>query len=248
MKNSYYFPHDYHARHDPKLERLRMEVGPIGDGIYWDLIEILYEEGGQLPLKHLPLIAKTLNTTIELVTKVVKSSELFSINGDKFYSKSLLERLKRINARRRRAISSANKRWKAKAMPTHSEGNAIKESKVKESKESKESKVKESRVKRREDTNAQPSDIDFIKKLKANPAYQHINIDNELNKMDAWLLVHKDRQKTRRFIVGWLNKIDKPIDTTPKHIPRPDPKCDICKGKGRILEGALKGAICLCVK
>jgi Leucine-rich repeat (LRR) protein len=24
MKDTYYFPHDYHARHDPKLEKLRM--------------------------------------------------------------------------------------------------------------------------------------------------------------------------------------------------------------------------------
>jgi hypothetical protein len=60
------------------------------------------------------------------------------------------------------------------------------------------------------------SDEDFIKKLKETPAYKNINIDNELAKMDAWLLVHKGRQKTRRFIVNWLNKIDKPMDIIAK--------------------------------
>jgi hypothetical protein len=52
---------------------------------------------------------------------------------------------------------------------------------------------------------------DFVKSLKTNPAYEHINIDIELAKMDAWLSTHKGRQKTRRFVVNWLNKIDRPI-------------------------------------
>lgn len=133
-KDTYYFPHDYHARHDPKLEDLRMEIGPVGDGIYWDLVEMLYEQGGYLPLKNIPLFAKVLNTTEELLEKVIKTSELFVVNGDNFYSESLIARLKHINTKRRKAIGSANKRWNAKAMPTHSEGNAIKESKVKERK------------------------------------------------------------------------------------------------------------------
>ena len=52
----------------------------------------------------------------------------------------------------------------------------------------------------------------FIQSLKTNPAYKHINIDTELGKMDAWLLAHKGRQKTKRFIVRWLNKIEIPME------------------------------------
>ena len=51
----------------------------------------------------------------------------------------------------------------------------------------------------------------FVLLLKNNPAYSHINIDFELGKMDAWLLVHPGRQKTKRFIVRWLNRIEKPM-------------------------------------
>jgi hypothetical protein len=65
------------------------------------------------------------------------------------------------------------------------------------------------------------SDIDFLKALKDNPAYKHINIDIELNKMDAYLLTHKGRQKTRRFIVGWLNRIDRPLQATPQRRAEP---------------------------
>lgn len=52
---------------------------------------------------------------------------------------------------------------------------------------------------------------DFLTFLKTNIAYSHINIEIELAKMDAWLSAHPGRQKTKKFIINWLNKIEKPI-------------------------------------
>jgi hypothetical protein len=43
--------------------------------------------------------------------------------------------------------------------------------------------------------------------------------------MDAWLLIKPERKKTRKFIVNWLNKIEKPFPTqsyNPKPIPNPE--------------------------
>jgi hypothetical protein len=134
MKNSYYFPHDYHARHDPKLEKLRICIGLEGVGLYWCLIEMLYENGGYLLIKDQPFIAKALDTTEELLEEVINQYNLFEKHQDTFCSQSQLVRLKHINGKRWKAKVSANKRWNANAMPTHSEGNAIKYSKVKESK------------------------------------------------------------------------------------------------------------------
>lgn len=51
----------------------------------------------------------------------------------------------------------------------------------------------------------------FIEQLKANPIYSHINIDRELGKMDAWILANPGRVKNKRFVLGWLNKIEVPI-------------------------------------
>lgn len=59
------------------------------------------------------------------------------------------------------------------------------------------------------------TDAEFLADLKKNLAYAHIDIDRELAKMDAWLLLRPNRQKTRRFIVSWLNRIEKPIGPTP---------------------------------
>jgi len=62
-----------------------------------------------------------------------------------------------------------------------------------------------------EKNNIYPSDEEFIISLKNNSAYKHIDIISELGKMDAWLSARPGRQKTRRFIVNWLNKIEKPL-------------------------------------
>lgn len=56
------------------------------------------------------------------------------------------------------------------------------------------------------------SDEDFITALKSNPAYHGVDVDGELGKMDAWLLAARGRrQKTRKFIVNWLNRVDRPL-------------------------------------
>ena len=62
------------------------------------------------------------------------------------------------------------------------------------------------------------SDTNFIKLLKANPAYKGVDIDRELAKMDAWFLTPKGsrRRKTKRFIVSWLNRCDAVVQFDPK--------------------------------
>ena len=57
------------------------------------------------------------------------------------------------------------------------------------------------------------ADGQFLNALKANPAYQGINIDVEMGKLDAWLLTPKGRgkQKTRQRVVNWLNRTDRPM-------------------------------------
>jgi len=53
------------------------------------------------------------------------------------------------------------------------------------------------------------SDEDFLKSLKEK--FTWVDFDSTMIKIDAWLLAHPERKKTRRFIVAWLNKIEKPI-------------------------------------
>lgn len=55
---------------------------------------------------------------------------------------------------------------------------------------------------------------EFLAGLKTSPAYAHVNIDLELAKMDVWLSSprNKNRTKTPRFVINWLNRIEAPLN------------------------------------
>lgn len=48
MKSSEYFSHDYNARNDEKLLKLRSEYGWEGYGVFWGLIEMMAENEGRI--------------------------------------------------------------------------------------------------------------------------------------------------------------------------------------------------------
>ena len=139
---SEYFSHDYNARNDLNMKKLFMGEGLSGIGLYWCLVEMLYEKNGYIALDYIPIIAFDLRTTEETVHRVIDKYELFCKNDTHFFSNSVLKRLEMRKEKSEKAKISANARWNnANAMRTHSESNAIKENKIKE-KESKEKKIK----------------------------------------------------------------------------------------------------------
>jgi len=146
-KESYYFSHDYGSRNDPKLVKVLMKLGQAGKGVYWDLIEMLYEQGGYLMLSDCDSYAFALRTDEECITKLINDFGLFENDGEKFWSNSVLSRLDKRDSKSQKAKESALKRWNkadsnanaskknANALQSHCEPNAIKESKGKENKE-----------------------------------------------------------------------------------------------------------------
>lgn len=76
MKESYYFPHDYHARNDPKCAALLSDFGVAGYGLYWCVIEILHEQkDGKLEKfpKLFSGLAYDFNVSVEAVTKQIEA-------------------------------------------------------------------------------------------------------------------------------------------------------------------------------
>jgi len=130
-KDTYYFSHDYHARSDKKMIRMLAKSGVESIGIYWCLIEMLYEEGGFLPLEECDCIADELRTQCERIENVIKDYKLFDNDGVRFWSKSVLNRIDLRNEKSKKAQQSAKNRWEkhANALQSQSEGNAIKEKK-----------------------------------------------------------------------------------------------------------------------
>jgi len=92
-KEAFYFPHDYEAIGDPKLQALVGEFGAVGYGVFWRIIEMLHsDQDHKLPLKQYIFIAiaKQMLTSAEQIEAIVKQNievyELFNSDGQYFWS------------------------------------------------------------------------------------------------------------------------------------------------------------------
>lgn len=133
-KETFYFSHDYNSRNDPKMVSLLMKTGVVGVGVYWCVVEMLYEQGGYVKLNECERIAFELRVDSELVRKVIESN-LFERNEEIFWSESVIRRTNERKVKSAKARESANIGWEIrKGMRTHSDPNAIKERKGKENK------------------------------------------------------------------------------------------------------------------
>ena len=134
-----YFSHDYKARHDRKLVNLLMKKGAEGIGIFWCIIEMLYEDGGRINTSEYERITFELRSNYDTVKSVIEDFKLFKIDGEHFYSESVLDRLKQRSDKSAKARESISKRWeKSKntdVIRTYNDGNTKKESKGKEKRE-----------------------------------------------------------------------------------------------------------------
>lgn len=87
-----YFPHDYNARTDPKLQNVMMHLKVAGIGIYWCIIEQLYEQGGKIPLSDIKAIAFYLRVKQDVVSRLINDYGLFEKDDEYFWSESVLNR------------------------------------------------------------------------------------------------------------------------------------------------------------
>lgn len=111
-KKKFFFKHDYDARNDPKIVRLMADLGMRGVGIYWCLVEKLYQEGGYIATEHLNSVAFELHEEYKCITNVLSLYNLFQNDGEKYWSESVLRRIeetKNVSEKRKNAINS---RWK----------------------------------------------------------------------------------------------------------------------------------------
>jgi uncharacterized protein YdaU (DUF1376 family) len=119
LKDAFYFPHDYNATRDPKIVKLIRTLGYEGYGLYWALIERLYENGGRVSEDYEQL-AYELRTEAGKVKAVISGFALFAVADGMIGSCSIDRRLEERRNRSEAARDSANARW----MRPHSDGNA----------------------------------------------------------------------------------------------------------------------------
>jgi hypothetical protein len=134
-KDTFYFSHDYNSRNDEKIKFLLRKHGFIGYGLFWAIIEDLYNNANALRTDY-EGIAYDFRVDVLLIESIIKDFDLFVFEGDTFGSLSVQKRIDERDSKSVKARESAHKRWtNANAMQSQCEGNAIKESKGKENKE-----------------------------------------------------------------------------------------------------------------
>lgn len=138
-KDTFYFSHDFNTRNDIKIKKLIAKHGYLGYGLFWAIIEELYNNTNVLPNDY-DCIAFDLRCDSELVKSIINEFDLFVVDTENFGSLSIQRRLNERNEKSKKARESVLARWKKKkedtnVLQSYYDSNTIKESKVKESKE-----------------------------------------------------------------------------------------------------------------
>lgn len=110
MKDAFYFSHDYNARNDEKIKKLIRKYGMEGYGIFWSIVEDLYNNANALRTDY-EGIAYDLRTDTEKVKDIVNKFDLFEIKNEHFNSRSIERRLDERRKKTELARKSANTRW-----------------------------------------------------------------------------------------------------------------------------------------
>ncbi len=143
MKKTY-LQHQSNSFTDIKIIKMRSRLGIESYGIFWALLELLFNEENKLCIDDYSVLAFNLQCDADKLKSVIEDFDLFVIEDGCFYSKRLNEHIDTINSKSAKAKESASKRWNnANAKRTQSDSNA---SRVEYSKVDK-SKVKKSNKK-----------------------------------------------------------------------------------------------------
>ena len=124
MKKTY-FLHESSSFNDYKIIKLRSKLGIEAYGIFWAVLELLFNEENKLCINDYDALAFSLQCDPTKLKQVIEDFDLFVVDDDCFYSKRLNNHIEDINTKSNKAKENANKRWNnASAMPSHLNGNA----------------------------------------------------------------------------------------------------------------------------
>lgn len=132
-KESYYFSHDANARKDEKVLCLLVEHGYEGYGIYWALIEMMFEnQDTAISRKLLKGIAYDLRIDITKLQSVITtcySVNLFQADKEKIWSNSLRRRKAEWEEKRKKRSEAGKRgmasRWSPDNNVTNPDNNVI---------------------------------------------------------------------------------------------------------------------------
>jgi hypothetical protein len=210
-----WFKHLTSSHEDPDISDAWDKFGPIGPLIFWVILEIYGREFSRLNGRgQLTLSWKYFLNKVRTKRKTSENILAFYRERSRILSEIFPECVK-IKIPKFLEMSS---NWvrREKRRPIEVPIKAPKEAPTKaptiiEAINKKKNLEKDNYISRlvKKPTQVSITDEDFLSSLKEK--FTWVDFETVMVKMDAWLLAHPGRKKTRRFIVNWLNKIEKPI-------------------------------------
>lgn len=91
MKKRKSFKHSSSLRNENAMVRLRIALGPAGYGIYFMLVEKLYQTGSPIDAEQLDILAYEFHCTLEQISAVVNDFGLFILTEEGYILPEMLE-------------------------------------------------------------------------------------------------------------------------------------------------------------
>jgi hypothetical protein len=214
--DTYYFSHDYNTRSNQKIKNLLQKHGATGYGLFWMIIEDLYNNANALRSDY-DSIAYDLRSDSETIRSIINDFDLFIVKRNIFGSPSVQKRLDKRKEKSEKAKLSAMKRWEndnisgkpeeksqtesnTDAMRSHTDSNAIKERKGKEIKEN----ISKSKQERLEDFKLE---LESYKEVYGSAMIQKFfNYWVQSNPADKKMLFEKQKAfEISRRLITWKN-------------------------------------------
>lgn len=108
---SEYINHKISNRSEYVFRKLIERKGAAAYGVYWYIIEELYESGGKMFFKEIEPISKALCVRKDFVASVIKSFSLFQYDSESFWSDEVIEQIEKRQKLKNKRKEAANKRW-----------------------------------------------------------------------------------------------------------------------------------------
>ena len=107
----HWFKHDFYTCMDQKGQRLDFKYPVVGYGIFFKVIELLYQNNGKLEY-DLDFISFAICYDKDVINSVLNDFDLFTIEDEVLYNNRVLESIKEITEKSEKARASANSRYR----------------------------------------------------------------------------------------------------------------------------------------
>lgn len=108
---SEYINHKISNRSEYAFRKLIERKGAAAYGVYWYILEELYESGGKMLFEDIESISKALCVRKDFVASVIKSFSLFQYDSESFWSNEVIEQIEKRQKLKDKRKEAANKRW-----------------------------------------------------------------------------------------------------------------------------------------